>query len=296
MRSGARSATAAISRREGAGPSRPASDSPSPSRMKTPSSAPQRDRVQVDEVAERPVEALDEGDASGLAALDAARLRLLLLPSGDLLDEDSVLRRQRLGPQREDAPDLRRHREHPLSHGHVGQDVVDEMRRRPAHASGRARGARAPALARVRDDDLLVTDPARDATKSVRQDAAAQIATKLLLDVVGHVLAPLLAHRREKGLEVLTHDEVEGARLGTVTYVRPRLGRGWARRGEQRPARQRTAGLAKMASIPRRSEARHRGGAIAATGAARPRVRDRPPSLGREPFPSFHLGVGAGPR
>jgi hypothetical protein len=33
-----------------------------------------------------------EGDAPGLAALDAARLRLLLLPSGDPLDEDAVVR------------------------------------------------------------------------------------------------------------------------------------------------------------------------------------------------------------
>jgi hypothetical protein len=68
----------------------------------------EREDVQVHEGAERRVEALDEGDAPGLSGLDAARLRLALLPPGDLLDEDAVLGGQRLRLPREQAADFGR--------------------------------------------------------------------------------------------------------------------------------------------------------------------------------------------
>jgi hypothetical protein len=45
------------------------------------------------------------------------------------------------------------------------------------------------------------------------QDSATQIATQLLLDVVRKLLAALLTHRGEEGLEVLAHDEMQGAVL-----------------------------------------------------------------------------------
>jgi hypothetical protein len=53
----------------------------------------------------------------------------------------------------------------------------------------------------------------------MRQNAAAQIPAKLLLDVAGQVLTSLLAYRPEEGLEVLAHDEMQGAVLRTVPAV-----------------------------------------------------------------------------
>src|SRR5829696_8357649 len=61
----------------------------------------ERDHVQVHEASERGVESLHEADGTRLASLDAERLRLLLLPPRDLLDEEAVLRRQRVGSKRE---------------------------------------------------------------------------------------------------------------------------------------------------------------------------------------------------
>jgi hypothetical protein len=57
----------------------------------------ERDDVQVHGASERPVEALHEGHRARLAAVDAAGLRLLLLPPGNLLHEKAVLRSQRGG-------------------------------------------------------------------------------------------------------------------------------------------------------------------------------------------------------
>jgi hypothetical protein len=60
------------------------------------------------------------------------------------------------------------------------------------------------------------------------EDAAANVATKLLLDVVRDVLAAFLSHHREEGLEVLAHDEVQGRVLRTTARVGPWFGRGGA--------------------------------------------------------------------
>jgi hypothetical protein len=43
------------------------------------------------------------------------------------------------------------------------------------------------------------------------KDPAAQIAAQLLLDVARQVLATLLAHRREEGLQMLAHHDVQSA-------------------------------------------------------------------------------------
>jgi hypothetical protein len=53
----------------------------------------------------------------------------------------------------------------------------------------------------------------------VRQDAAPEVAAKLLLDVAWQVFASLLAYRREEGLEVLAHDEMQGAVLRTMAAI-----------------------------------------------------------------------------
>jgi hypothetical protein len=75
-------------------------------------------------------------------------------------------RGQCIGPQGEQAAHGKRRCQHPLADGDIGQDVIDKMRRGPAHPASRARGARASALPRVRDQGsvqfcsaLLVRQP-----------------------------------------------------------------------------------------------------------------------------------------
>jgi hypothetical protein len=74
------------------------------------------DDVQMHEAPERPIEALHEVDGAGLAAVDAAVLRLRILPPGDLLHEEPVLRRQRGGAQGEHPANFMGRREDPLPH------------------------------------------------------------------------------------------------------------------------------------------------------------------------------------
>jgi hypothetical protein len=62
----------------------------------------------------------------------------------------------------------------------------------------------------------------------MREDAATNVATKLLLDVVRDVFAAFLSHRREEGLEVLAHDDVQSRGLRTTASVGSWLGRGRA--------------------------------------------------------------------
>ncbi|WP_438000643.1 hypothetical protein WMF26_13285 [Sorangium sp. So ce185] len=59
----------------------------------------ERNNVEVHGASEGGVEALHEGDRTGLAAGRATRSRLLLLPARDLLDEDAARRGQCIGPQ-----------------------------------------------------------------------------------------------------------------------------------------------------------------------------------------------------
>jgi hypothetical protein len=56
-----------------------------------------------------------------------AAIGLTLLPQRGLLDEQAVLRRQRLGSQREHAANFVRHRKNPLPHRDVGQDAIHEV-------------------------------------------------------------------------------------------------------------------------------------------------------------------------
>jgi hypothetical protein len=68
-------------------------------RSRTPEDAIGHRDVKVQEAAERPIEALDEGHRARLAA----RVRRLLLPARDLLDENAAARGERVRTQREDA-------------------------------------------------------------------------------------------------------------------------------------------------------------------------------------------------
>lgn len=66
------------------------------------------------------------------------------------------------------------------------------------------------------------------------RDPAADVASELLLDVAREILAALLAHGGEEGLEVLAHHDVQRRELGSPPFVR-RAERGGGR-GHARPS------------------------------------------------------------
>ena len=60
--------------------------------------------------------------------------------------------------------------EHPLAHGHVGEDVVHQVGGGLGHALGVAGGAGAPALAGERDEEVVATGGAAGPCEPVGQD------------------------------------------------------------------------------------------------------------------------------
>jgi len=187
--------------------------------------------MEVHEGPERRVESLHERHAPRLRPCE---LRGRLLPARDLRHEQAVTRRQRVRTERHHAAHLVRRRQDPLPHRGVGQDGVAQVARRVPHPPRRARRARSTALAGVRDNELLAALLARDAEKTVGRDPAADVASELRLDVAREILAALLAHGGEEGLEVLAHHDVQRRELGSPPFVR-RAERGGGR-GHVRPS------------------------------------------------------------
>jgi hypothetical protein len=120
-----------------------------------------------------------------------------------ILDEHAPLRRLRVAAEREHAAHLERRGEHPLSHGDVGQYVVDQVRRGGTGAARSAARARRAAFAGERHRHLVPARRAHDAQESIGEDAATKVAVKLLLDVARQALAVLLPEHPEERRKVL---------------------------------------------------------------------------------------------
>jgi hypothetical protein len=73
----------------------------------------------------------------------------------DRVDEDAREGRKHVGAEGGRAPKLEGEREHPLAHGHRGQHAIDDARRDVAHAAAGAARARAAALARERNEQIV---------------------------------------------------------------------------------------------------------------------------------------------
>lgn len=111
-------------------------------------------------------------------------------------------------------------REHPLPHGHLGQQAIDEMRGGVGHPATAARRAEAAALAREGDPAIESAAVAVHAHESGREDRAPQEAAKLPCHEAGN---RLLARGRagQESLELLLHDLVKVARFGLAARVAP---------------------------------------------------------------------------
>src|SRR5207245_11520642 len=80
-------------------------------------------------------------------------------------------------------------REHPLAHGHVRQDVVDEVCRLLRHAAAATTRTEAPPFARERDEPFVRAALAAHAGEATGEDATGEELAELALDEAGKTAA-----------------------------------------------------------------------------------------------------------
>jgi len=172
----------------------------------------QHQRVHVNVQVERAAEALHDGHASTTAIRDARPTRLGAQRTLDRVHEDRDNRATEVVVPRELIPKPVRQAEHPLSHGHIRKDPINQMccaLRHPAAAAARTEAA---PLARERHEAILPARRAPEAREPARQPPAPQERAKLLLDKSRQPFA--LAQTRSlppERLEVIADDLVERA-------------------------------------------------------------------------------------
>lgn len=124
---------------------------------------------------------------------------------------------------RQQVPQPMRQAEHPLSDRHVGQDLIDEMRRPLGHPATTAPRAESAALAREGHEAIQAACGAPKPGEAAGQTAAPQEVAKLLLDKSREPLA--VPQRRgvcTEGLKMVTDDRIQDGRCGIAPVVRAR--------------------------------------------------------------------------
>ena len=146
-------------------------------------------------------------------------LRPRAIPGEDSLDEHAPESRQYVGAECRQGAKLEREREHPLPHRHGRQHSIDQMRSNIGHAPAGTTRARRARLAGEGHEQVVAARVAVSAHESVGQDAAAQVAAKLLLHVARQRGLVSLAGVGEERLEMVAHDGVEHRFGGTPWTV-----------------------------------------------------------------------------
>ena len=140
-----------------------------------------RARMEMHMVIERRSEAVQKGHGTESWASLArpvtvtGRARRSTKQSFDLFDEDSREGRDCVGPVSEEASQSLRHGDHPLPHGHRGNDAVDEMRSCLCHPAAVAGGTDAAALAREGHDKALTARSTACPAESEAEDATCKV-------------------------------------------------------------------------------------------------------------------------
>ena len=140
-----------------------------------------RARMEMHMVIERRSEAVQKGDG---AESRASRARPVTVTGQarrsteqplDLFDEDPREGCDRAWAVSEEAAQSLRHGDHPLPHGHRGNDAVDEMRSCLCHPAAVAGGTDAAALAREGHDKTLPARRTACPAESEAEDAAGEV-------------------------------------------------------------------------------------------------------------------------
>ena len=137
--------------------------------------------MQVHMVIERRSEAVQKGDGAESRASYArpvagtGRARRSTKQSLDLFDEDPREGRDRAWAVSKEAAQSLRDGDHPLPHGHRGNDAVDEMRSCLCHPAAVAGGTDAAALAREGHDKTLPARRTACPAESEAEDATGKV-------------------------------------------------------------------------------------------------------------------------
>ena len=113
-----------------------------------------------------------------------------------------------------------RQAEGPLSNRHVGEDMIDEMRRPLGHPPSAAPWAEAATFAREGHETILSAGGAPKTREAAGQTSTPQEIAELLLDKPREPLA--VSQRRgvrTERLEMVTHDPVQDRRCGIARVV-----------------------------------------------------------------------------
>ena len=166
-------------------------------------------------------EALDHrhGAAPPVAHSPAARSAAIEAehgPSGDA--EHRAAERVIVG---EEIAQAVRQREHPLAHGDVRQDVIDEVCGLLRHAAAAAARTKAASFARERHEALEGTALAPNAREASAERAARQELAELSLDEAGEPAAiAAVGDLAQEGFQVLAHDAMEDGALRGPGLIR----------------------------------------------------------------------------
>src|SRR5438093_1831049 len=181
----------------------------------------QEEGVEVDVQLEAAPEALDHrhGAAPPVAHSPAARSAAIEAehgPSGDA--EHRAAERVIVG---EEIAQAVRQREHPLAHGDVRQDVIDEVCGLLRHAAAAAARTKAASFARERHEALEGTALAPNAREASAERAARQELAELSLDEAGEPAAiAAVGDLAQDGFQVLAHDAMEDGALRGPGLIR----------------------------------------------------------------------------
>ena len=111
-------------------------------------------------------------------------------------------------------------RQHPLAHGHPGDDAIHQLGGEFAHPAAPARGAEAPALATAGHDHLIAAPLALDVHAAVLEPATAQIGAQFPGDEGGEpVAAALVGSAGQEGLDTALEGAVEDGVLGPMALI-----------------------------------------------------------------------------
>ncbi|XXT15381.1 hypothetical protein WME94_34540 [Sorangium sp. So ce429] len=226
--------------------------------------------------------ALHDGHRAALdrAARASARGAFFVEPL-HALDEEAGQHAEQRPVLGEPAPPRKRKRQHPRTVRHLGQDVLDQVRRRGTHASAQTRRAETASFTAEGHQPTLFAALAPEAREPAAEQPAVEVGFELLLRVLGypdgdgavvdgpvqrlHVVAHELVERRLLGTTALV-DDARGASRAGHTAPTPHAARHAVRARFRREFRQ-TAGLSPMAAPwrsggpgPAGRDARCRGG------------------------------------
>jgi hypothetical protein len=127
----------------------------------------------------------DCGDGAALGVGDSLAGRGATQPGEHAADEHVQHGGGQLGVKGKLIAKREGQRQHPLAHGHPGDDAIDQLGGQFAHAAGPARGAEAPAFAAESNDHFISALLAPDMHATVLEPATAQGETDYASDYRG---------------------------------------------------------------------------------------------------------------